>query len=151
MLRVVTIALFYWPTLAYLARCRLAACGIEAWVLDEHTTSLFWHYSNLLGGIRLQVSSDDVEDACAVLDDDPRSAEEPILTKDEQATERALRAAIFGVLNPVFYLWGLGLLIRVFFRRLPTSAIERRNVLLAIILIAVPAVASLLFTLAWRL
>lgn len=144
----VTIARFYWPVQAYMARCRLATCGIEAWVPDEYTTSLLWHYSNLLGGVRLQVQPGDVDDARSILDDVPQSAEETVPTEDEKDTARALRSAIFGVLQPLFYLWSLWLVARVFLRPSPLNAIERRNVLLAIVLIAAPALEFLLYTLA---
>ena len=147
----VTIARFYWPVHAYLARCRLAACGIEAWLPDEYTTSILWQCSNFLGGIRLQVHPDDVDEARSILDDDPQLTEETIPTENEEATTRALRSAIFGVVQPLFYLWSLWLLVPLFLRRSPLNAIERRNVLLAFVLIAPPAVEFLLFTLERRL
>lgn len=57
------IARFLVPEDAHLFRAYLASEGIESWVLDEHTIQLFWHYSNALGGVRVVVNDEDVEEA----------------------------------------------------------------------------------------
>jgi hypothetical protein len=143
----VTIARFFWPAQAYLARCRLEACGIEVWLPDEHMTRLYWHCCIAFGGIRLQVNPEDIEAARAVLDEAPLPAEEPILTDHERTAERAFWAAFFGVFQPLFSLWALWLLVPVLLRRPSMSATGRRNVLLAAVLVAVPFVAGLLVAL----
>jgi hypothetical protein len=55
-------------TEADLARSLLAAAGIQAWTRDENLVRLDWFYSNLVGGIRLQVDAADAQAAEEVLD-----------------------------------------------------------------------------------
>lgn len=104
---------------------------------------MYWHYAKALGGVRLQVSSADVEDARAILDEDPQPESEPILTDHERAAERALRAAVFGILVSPLELYGLWLLLPAFGWSGSMSARECRNIVLAAILIAIPFLAWL--------
>ncbi|HUB18069.1 MAG TPA: DUF2007 domain-containing protein [Acidobacteriaceae bacterium] len=53
---------------AIVARSLLESAGIAAWVRDENVARMEWQYSNLLGGIRLQVEASDAEAAAEVLD-----------------------------------------------------------------------------------
>ena len=53
---------------AIVARCLLETCGIDAHLCDENLVRLDWQVSNFIGGIRLQVESEDESDAVAVLD-----------------------------------------------------------------------------------
>jgi hypothetical protein len=142
--RLVTLARFEWLMQANLARCRLAACGIEAFMPDQYTASLCWHYAKALGGIRLQVSSEDAEDARAILEEIPEPNGEPILTDHEQAADRALRAAVFGVVLAPLELYALWLLLPVFRWEGPLGARERRNIVAAAVLIALPFLPALL-------
>jgi hypothetical protein len=50
------------------ARSLLESAGISAWIRDENLARMEWQYSNLLGGIRLQVEASDAEAAVEVLD-----------------------------------------------------------------------------------
>lgn len=111
---------------------------------DEYTISLYWHYAKALGGIRLQVSAEDVEDARAVLNEDAQSDVEAIPPSHERATERALRASVFGILLSPLELYALWLLLPVFGWSGRMSARERRNIVLAAVLIGLPFLASLL-------
>jgi hypothetical protein len=107
----VTVTRFYWLMSADLARCRLASAGIEVFLPDEFSISLRWHYANALGGIRLQVSSADLEDARAILEEPPQEIAEPTLTGAEKKAERALLVAVCGFfLAPlvIYALWLLG-------------------------------------------
>lgn len=52
-----TIATFSKPYEAHIARSRLEAQGIPAFVADEHTITMNWLYSQAMGGVRLQVPS----------------------------------------------------------------------------------------------
>lgn len=52
---------------AIVARSLLEAEGIEAWIQDENLVRLDWAYSNLVGGIRLQVDAQDEQVAREVL------------------------------------------------------------------------------------
>jgi Putative prokaryotic signal transducing protein len=48
---------------AIVAKSLLESAGIAAWIRDENVARLEWQYSNLLGGIRLQVSARNEEAA----------------------------------------------------------------------------------------
>lgn len=62
-----TVAHFDFPWEAQLARARLEAEGIDAWVADEFTIGMQWLYSNALGGVRVQVDAEDLFRARAIL------------------------------------------------------------------------------------
>jgi hypothetical protein len=53
---------------AIVARCLLESSGIEVDLRDENLVRLDWQVSNFIGGIRLQVESEDASDATAILD-----------------------------------------------------------------------------------
>jgi len=53
---------------AIVARCLLESSGIEVDLCDENLVRLDWQISNFIGGLRLQVDSDDADDAIAILD-----------------------------------------------------------------------------------
>ncbi len=59
----ITIATFTVPEDAHLFRTFLASRGIEGFVLDENFVQMAWYYSNAIGGVRLAVNVDDVEEA----------------------------------------------------------------------------------------
>jgi hypothetical protein len=103
----VTLARFGWLADADLARCRLEACGIEAFLPDEHMDSLCWHYAILLGGVPLQVRPEDEEDARAILAEEPEAVE-PLLTDRERASQRAILIAVTMVL-PSLLLFAVGM------------------------------------------
>jgi hypothetical protein len=52
---------------AMLARSALESSGIKCFLRDENTIRIDWLWSNLMGGIRLQVAEADVEAAEAIL------------------------------------------------------------------------------------
>jgi hypothetical protein len=52
---------------AIVARSLLESAGIAAWIRDENIARMEWQYSNLLGGIRLQVGVGDADAATEVL------------------------------------------------------------------------------------
>ena len=54
-----TIATFSKPEDAHLLRMRLEAAGIEACLQDENVVQL-GYFSNMMGGVQVQVSEDDV-------------------------------------------------------------------------------------------
>ena len=56
---------------ALLAKGALDSAGIECLLVDENMIRMNWFVSNLLGGIRLQVNSDDVEEALTLLNEPP--------------------------------------------------------------------------------
>ena len=58
-----TVIRFWEPAEAYIFRGRLAAEGIQAFAADDHTVAVDWFYAIAIGGVRVQVSTDDVERA----------------------------------------------------------------------------------------
>jgi tetratricopeptide (TPR) repeat protein len=71
----VTIATFSHPLQAHIARSRLEVEGIWAFVADESTVTANWFFSNYLGGIRLQVRSEDAQKASEILEGEPEPIE----------------------------------------------------------------------------
>jgi hypothetical protein len=70
----VTVARFPTPHEAHLARLRLEASGIEAFVVDEHVNSLMPLYGPAVGYVKLQVAGDDAEAAREALSAEPGAA-----------------------------------------------------------------------------
>ena len=52
---------------ALLAKGALDSAGIECFLVDQNMVRMDWFISNLLGGIKLQVKREDLEEASAVL------------------------------------------------------------------------------------
>jgi hypothetical protein len=65
--QLVTLRIYAFLHEALIAREMLEAEGLFALVPDEHTISMDWLYRNAIGGIRLQVRSDDVGRAEEIL------------------------------------------------------------------------------------
>jgi tetratricopeptide (TPR) repeat protein len=79
----VTIATFSHPTEAYIPKTKLESEGIWSFVADGDTVTANWLYSNAIGGVKLRVKKEDVEQALAVLN---REAE-PIEWDEEEFGE----------------------------------------------------------------
>jgi hypothetical protein len=54
---------------AYMGRSLLESAGIPAWIADEHLVRMDWFYSNLVGGMRLQVDECDEVAAREILEE----------------------------------------------------------------------------------
>jgi ascorbate-specific PTS system EIIC-type component UlaA len=76
--RLVTVAVFVSPHEAGMAKGELEACGIPAFVADEFAIGANPLYSNALGGIKVQVPAQFVEEARQIL-----SLEPPLEAADE--------------------------------------------------------------------
>lgn len=63
----VTIATFDNTVQAHLVRNQLAAAGIRATLVDEHTVGLNWALSNAIGGVKLIVREEDYDAAARIL------------------------------------------------------------------------------------
>lgn len=57
------VATFQEPEGAHLLRAFLASHGISAHLFDEHLVQMVWHYSNAIGGVRVMVADDELEEA----------------------------------------------------------------------------------------
>ena len=74
-----TIATFSTPEEAHLFRTRLESAGIPAYVQDEHFIQLDWLLSNAVGGVRVQIADDDLDDARDFLaNDSPQTAPDAV-------------------------------------------------------------------------
>lgn len=62
-----TLRAYSTPIEANLARSLLEAEGIPCFIRDEHTIGINWLYSNVLGGVRLCVSEEDLVRAKEIL------------------------------------------------------------------------------------
>jgi hypothetical protein len=139
----VTVARFDWEMEASLAASRLAAAGIAAYIPDSVMGSLYWHYGKALGGIRLQVSAEDEEDARAILDERAAAGEEPIARGNDALAERAWRAARLGLIASFPLLPYAGwLLLRLLTSREPLGAPARRKAVLAAVVV-LPSLAAM--------
>ena len=65
-----TIASYSFPWEAQIAKARLDAEGIPAFVADEQTINMQWLYSNAMGGVRLQVPQAFASRAVEILAED---------------------------------------------------------------------------------
>ena len=65
--RLVTVASYWYPTEAYVAAAKLEAEGIWSFVANEHIVTTYWLMSGIVGGVKLQVSEKDAEDARQIL------------------------------------------------------------------------------------
>jgi Putative prokaryotic signal transducing protein len=54
---------------AFLGRSLLESAGIQSWIADENLVRLDWFYSNMVGGMRLQVDEHDEATAREILDE----------------------------------------------------------------------------------
>jgi len=84
--RRVTIATFSTPWEAQLARARLEAEGIDAWVSDENLARL--GFSNAIGGVRLQVREEEAKVAAELLQREARLPEIYLVTEEEARLPR---------------------------------------------------------------
>jgi hypothetical protein len=71
-----TVAKFSQPLEAELAKNRLEARGVRAYLMNEETVGL-WNLGGAFGGIQLQVPEDQFLQALEVLESDPVEAEAP--------------------------------------------------------------------------
>jgi hypothetical protein len=67
--RLVTVRSYRDLTEAFLGRSLLESAGIPAWIADEHLVRMVWFYSNLVGGMRLQVDERDQAAAREILEE----------------------------------------------------------------------------------
>jgi hypothetical protein len=65
---VVTVRKFRDLPEALLAKGSLEFAGIECYLVDDNLVRMDWFISNLLGGVKLQVRTEDIEEATAILD-----------------------------------------------------------------------------------
>lgn len=98
-----TVATFRSPAEAHLARSRLLDAGIsDVFVADEVFVATAGHLEQAVGGVKLQVPASEAQRATALLEQEGAAASARVattLTADD-AAERALRTAAFGMFFP---------------------------------------------------
>lgn len=68
----------YWNLLdAELAKGMLESAGIEAFLFDDNMVRMDWFNANALGGVKLRVDPENVEEASRLLDDQAPEASAP--------------------------------------------------------------------------
>ena len=82
MVKFQTVAAFTFPIEAYLAKGRLEAEGIPAWIVHENHVWANWMYSQALGGVKLQVLENNFEAAHLVLEKHLKGAYENDLNSE---------------------------------------------------------------------
>jgi hypothetical protein len=114
----VTIATYWMPIEADLARNALELEEIRAFVCEAATVSMVWYYGNALGGCKLMVSSADALRAIEVLDsadqqDAPLDPEDefPRVSAVGQLVDRAYLAAGLGIKFMPLQLYSMYLLL----------------------------------------
>lgn len=152
--KLVTVSTFDMPTEAHLAKGLLEANGLEVFLADELTVGVAWHLSNAVGGIKLQVAETDVERATSILaaqevstidveggladlPEIEESESEPPSSAADKTVDRAVRAALLGlILFPFFplYFYSLWMLGRLLFSSQKVSPHKRRRIRLAALL-----------------
>jgi hypothetical protein len=80
--RLVTVRRYRDLAQAFVGRSLLESAGIPAWIADEHLVRMDWFYSNLVGGLRLQVDEHEELAAREVLEQPAPGA---IAYSEEQA------------------------------------------------------------------
>jgi hypothetical protein len=83
--RLVTVRRYRDLTEAIVGRSLLESAGIPAWIADEHFVRMVWFYSNLLGGMRLQVDEHNEAAAREILEE---GAPRTITYGEEEAFEQ---------------------------------------------------------------
>ncbi|MEE8574740.1 MAG: DUF2007 domain-containing protein [Thermodesulfobacteriota bacterium] len=75
----ITVQSYSTPLDAHMAKSRLDAAGIYAVIVDEHTVTMNWLLSNAVGGVKVKVLEEDLQDARLVLElnslDEPEASE----------------------------------------------------------------------------
>lgn len=163
--KMVTVGTFDMPTEAHLAKGLLEANGLTALLADELTVGVAWHLSNAVGGIKLQVAESDVERAAGILaarEDTPvdmedkladlpdveESESEPPPSEGDKIVDRAVRAALLGLILLPLQLYSLWLLGRLPFSSQKVSPHKHRRIRLAVLL-NLPMLAILALAFLW--
>ncbi|SFC87566.1 putative signal transducing protein [Pseudoalteromonas denitrificans] len=70
MSNLIVVAKYLYPLDANIAKVSLECAGITAFIGDEHTPSLQWSYSDVVGGVCVFVEKEHEDEAKSILKDD---------------------------------------------------------------------------------
>jgi hypothetical protein len=143
----VTVATFFQPIQAELAKSELAAEGIPAFIQGGEFASMAWHLTVANRGVKVQVPKERAERALEILsqkpsadaitteaDDDGEGEALHELTAREQDADRAFRGAVIGLLFIPLQLYVFWLLIKVFVSDQPLAKRWRNKAVLAAVI-----------------
>jgi len=166
--KLITVATFWDPIEAGLARGRLEAAGIRSFLADEQMVGTAWHLQNAIGGAKLQVIDTDAvaalevlseqdavdedadgvvnagpidrESVAAIIDDDADTPDEPAqpLSSREEDADRAYRGAIIGLMFPPLQLYVLWLLLGVYVAKDEPLCASKRRTAICAAAISIP-------------
>jgi hypothetical protein len=88
--RWLTVATFWEPTEAHIARLKLESEEIDCMILDENLVATYWFWANAVGGIKLQVREADFSSACRALQGIGKSQHPPKPIHDENLSTTIL-------------------------------------------------------------
>jgi hypothetical protein len=97
--RLITIRSYSTPYEASLVQAELESFDINATLADEDTIRLNWLWSNALGGVKVQVSESEVEDALGIL-----AAEPSYESRDGQDEQESVTCPNCGSRNTHYFL-----------------------------------------------
>lgn len=115
----VTIARFSLPLEAHIAKSKLEANAIPAYVANEHTINMNWLYSDAMGGVQLQVEHEDAAQALVILEEDhSQQLSEQESVKDEAEPGYNAKSSGYNKVkvlrNAVFLLLAAWLVLQIF-------------------------------------
>lgn len=155
--KLVTVAVFTNSIEATLAQQRLEDEEIAAFLKDEATVNLAWHFTIAVGGIKLLVLQEQTEQAASILAEANQEDYSALLEEEEEKptiprpstadrlAEQAFRAAVLGLAFLPLQLYSLWLLVRVVFSR---RKMRRKG---WIEFIAAMGIDSIIITLLWQI
>ena len=87
MAKLATVGIFIGPIEAHIAKGRLEAEGIPAFIAHEHHIWANWMFSHALGGVKLQVAAENAAEAETILGDHMKGMYESELADEFQDIE----------------------------------------------------------------
>ncbi|MHC4379558.1 MAG: putative signal transducing protein [Planctomycetota bacterium] len=150
-----TVAAFSTPIEANFAVALLESEGIPCMVLDENVPTMTWHFSQAIGGVKVLVPEERIEDAEYLLERDRNASAESSRTqadplrRPKSTARRAYEVSLFGMVAfPLgFYAFWL-ILAAIFGKGAPQlSAEERKGLIVAFFLSFLQMTVMVLFTL----
>jgi hypothetical protein len=119
-----TVAQFGMAAEAHMLKGRLEAEGLSVFIADEETVSVAWHFGQAVGGIKVQVSLEDLPKAKEIYDSLDLGGLEEGQEPQSSRARRAMLAAIWGILLPPLQLYSIWLALRLIFAE---EALERES------------------------
>lgn len=85
----ITVKTFTYPHEAYITQGRLESEGIPTYLKDEFTIQVFNFYSNAIGGVKLQVPDEYVNEARTLLAEEEPEKSKTVILHQEEISDKA--------------------------------------------------------------